>query len=306
VRGVVLGVLLLVSAVHAEVPVEVRARLEPDTVTIGTRFRYIVEVVTSAGAEVIVGQPAERLGEFDIVDFGVEPPVTREGKTVLTRWYQLVGYRPGEHLIESPPLQYRVAGEDLQDGPVREIRVSVESVLAKTPDATDIRDIKPPEPVPVDWRPYYLLGGAFAVLLVLGALVYWLATRSRRAVAAPPPRPAHEIAAEALAVLRRRNLVAEGAFKEYYSTLSDIVRTYLEQQFHLRAPEMTTEEFLLTTARDGRLDGAHRRLLADFLVESDLVKFARHLPAIADSERAWDAAKRFVTETTREELRAVG
>src|SRR5262249_34141795 len=115
-----------------------------------------------------------------------------------------------------------------------------------------------------------------------------------------------------LVELKRRNLIAAGAFKEYYSTLSDIVRAYLEQRFRLRAPEMTTEEFLLTTAREGRLEPVHRRLLGEFLSESDLVKFARHLPTIADSERAWTAARRFVDETApspiiaREERRAAG
>jgi hypothetical protein len=61
---------------------------------------------------------------------------------------------------------------------------------------------------------------------------------------------------------------------------------------------MTTEEFLLATSRDGRLAAAHRRLLGEFLTESDLVKFARHVPTIADSERAFVAARRFVDETT--------
>ncbi len=52
------------------------------------------------------------------------------------------------------------------------------------------------------------------------------------------------------------------------------------------------------------------KYLGEFLAESDLVKFARHLPTIADSERAWEAAARFVEETSRpievEERRAVG
>ena len=121
--------------------------------------------------------------------------------------------------------------------------------------------------------------------------------RPKRAAPSAPPRPPHEIAAAELERLRGRRLVEEGAFKEYYSALSDIVRRYLEGRFTLRAPEMTTEEFLLATARDGRLMPAHRRLLGEFMTESDLVKFARHLPTIADSERAWAAARRFVDET---------
>jgi hypothetical protein len=89
--------------------------------------------------------------------------------------------------------------------------------------------------------------------------------------------------------------------KDFYSTLSDIVRRYLEDRFRLRAPEMTTEEFLLVTSRDGRLAAGHRRLLGDFLTESDLVKFARHVPTLSDGERAFEAARRFVTDTTAPE-----
>src|SRR5207247_5345081 len=110
----------------------------------------------------------------------------------------------------------------------------------------------------------------------------------------------------ALERLRRRGLVEAGAMKDYYSELSAIVRTYLEQRFEIRAPEMTTEEFLLASARGGRLVGPHRALLGEFLKDSDLVKFARHLPTVADGERAWAAARRFVDETraVSEALRA--
>jgi hypothetical protein len=307
VRAVLL-VLLLAGAARAEDPVVVRAHAEPDTVTIGTPFRYVVEVSSAPGAEVVVAQPAERIGDFEILDFGVDPPVQRDGRTVLTRWYRLVGYEPGHHLVKSPPVTYRVAGEEQKEADGHEIGVTIDSLLAKEPSASDIRDIKAPEPLPVDWRPWYLLGGLALLGLTVGAVLSRLLRRSSRAQPAPPPRSPDDIAAQALAALRRRNLVGEGAFKEYYSALSDIVRTYLEQRFRLRAPEMTTEEFLLATARDGRLDAGHRRLLGEFLVESDLVKFARHLPTIADSERAWEAAARFVEETSRQtgELRAAG
>jgi len=305
VTRLALLLLLVASVARADGPVEVRAHAEPDQVTIGTPFRYVVEVLSTPGTEVVVEQPAERIGDFDIVDFGVDAPVVRDGRTVLARWYRLVGFAAGDHALASPSVRYREGGE-LKDVPGGETHVTVASVL--TSDATDIRDIKPPEPIPVDWRPWYAAAAAMALVVGAGMLVRRLRRRPTRAGGEPPPRPAHDVAAEALAELKRRNLVREGRFKEYYSTLSDIVRTYLERQFGLRAPEMTTEEFLLTTARDARLDGVHRRLLGEFLVESDLVKFARHHPTIADSERAWDAAARFVAETSRppEAVRAAG
>jgi len=304
---VLLALALLAVTARADeppAPVAVAVHVEPQTVSIGSRFRYVVEVTSDTGTEVVVSQPSERVGDFEIVDFGVDPPVTRDGKTVLTRWYTLVGYSPGEHMVKSPPVQYRVAGSDLREAPGAEIRVSVESLLEKAGNPSDIRDIKTPEEVPIDRRPYYLLGGGLALALLVTLGLYRFFRRDARVQVATPPRPPQDIAFEELERLRRRGLIGEGAFKEYYVALSGIVRTYVEQRFLVRAPEMTTEEFLLVAARGGRLLGMHRALLGDFLVESDLVKFARHLPTIADSERAWAAARRFVDETaTRPEER---
>jgi hypothetical protein len=307
-RALPLLLLLAVTGAFADdVPVAVVARVEPETVAIGQRFRYVVEVTSARDLEVVVTQPAERIGDFDIVDFGLEPATGHDDRIVLRRWYMLVGYSPGAHVLVSPVVQYRPKGEELRAAPGVETHVTIESALAKAGDPTDIRDIKAPEPVPVDLRPYYVIAGALLGAVLLALLVHQLRARARRVAAAAPPRPAHEIAAEALAQLRARRLVEAGAFKEYYSALSGIVRAYVEQRFEIRAPEMTTEEFLLASARSGKLLGPHRTLLADFLTESDLVKFARHLPAIVDTERAWTAARRLVDETAPvETLRAAG
>ena len=125
-RVVALGLVLAASVLARAAdtppsPVEVRAHAEPDTVTVGSRFRYVVEVTSRPDAEVFVAQPSERVSdEFEIVDFGVEPPVTRAGKTVLTRWYTLVGFTPGDHLIKSPPVRYRQPGGEMVDAPYPE------------------------------------------------------------------------------------------------------------------------------------------------------------------------------------------
>ncbi len=232
------------------------------------------------------------------MDFGDAPPLTRDGLTTVTRWYRLAGWEPGHKEIESPPVQWRRPGGELVSAPPATLVMTIESVLAKTGSATDIRDIKPPLEPPFYVTPYYVAAGVLAAVLVIAIVVYRFARRRERTRAAASPRPPHEIALEDLERLRGRRLTEHGLFKEYYSALSGIVRTYLERRFSLRAPEMTTEEFLLTTARSGGLQPAHRGLLGEFLTESDLVKFARHVPTLADSERAYTAARRFVDETT--------
>lgn len=287
-----------VTASPAPSPVEVRGSVPPGAFTIGERVRYTVEVAAPTGVEILLAQPTERLGAFDIVDFGDVPAAERDGKTVVTRWFELVGYEPGYHLVPSPPVRYRLPGEALTEAPPTETVVEIASLLAREPDAADIRDVKPPEEPPLDRRPLYVVAAAVAAVVLAGVVLYRVLRRPRRAAAGPPPRPAHEVAHEELARLRARALPEQGAFKEYYSALTAIVRTYLEQRFRLRAPEMTTEEFLMVTARGAAaLQSGHRALLGEFLGESDLVKFARHHPTLADAERAFGAATRFIDET---------
>src|SRR5262245_26012595 len=45
-------------------PVTMHARVESDHPTIGQRFRYLMEVSAQPGVEVVVTQPADRLGDF--------------------------------------------------------------------------------------------------------------------------------------------------------------------------------------------------------------------------------------------------
>ena len=290
--------------------VTVTTAVTPDRATIGTPVRYTIEVSADPSVQVIVEQPTERIGDLDIIDFGVEPTRMVDGRNVIQRWFSLVAWQPGDVELPAPGVRWRRGDAEPEAAPTSPTKLTVDSVLATVPDAADIRDIKDVEPVPADLRPYYIAAGA----LLLLALIAWLVLRWRRrpvrGQAAAPPPPPHEIAAKALAELARRRLPQEGAFLEHYTALATIVRTYIEQRFHLRAPEMTTEEFLLASARDARLVGAHRALLGQFLRECDMVKFARHVPAIVDGERALAAAARFVAETAQheatEDTRAAG
>ena len=284
------------SAPTSDAPVTVHAGADRKQITIGDPFRYTVEVSAAPDTEVVIPVLSGALGEFTISDFG-ELPVRKDNGRVLTaRWYTLTSFVTGDHLIPAPKVQYRTPGEGLRDAEGNEVLIGVTSLLAQEPQATDIRDIKPPEEVPFDWRPYGVAAAAVAAMGALGWGFFYLLNRPRRQYVVPP-RPPHEVAWAALRQLRAQHFIDQGKFEEFFIQLSGIVRRYLEDRFHVRAPEMTTEEFLAAAASDGRLIAAHRRLLAEFLAEADLVKFARHFPTLKDSDAAFEAARRFVEET---------
>ena len=277
-------------------PVTVKASVDRNQVTIGDPIRYTVEVAAASDTEILIPVYSGKLGDFMVSDFGELPTRQENGRTITSRWYILSIFETGDHLIPAPKLQYRTPGEGLRDAEGNEVLVGVTSLLAQEKNPADIRDIKPPEEVPFDWRPIAVGGAAIVIVALLGAGLFYFLNRPRRQRGLPP-QPPHEAALAALNRLRARRLIDEGKFEEYYVQLSAIVRRYLEDRFHLRAPEMTTEEFLSAVASDGRLIPPHRRLLAEFLSQADLVKFARHLPSLDDSEGAYNAARRFVEET---------
>lgn len=279
-------------------PVGVKVTAEPSTVTIGQRFRLKVELRVQPGYEVVFAQPAEKIDDFDVIDFGELPRETRGADTLITRWFTLAGFETGQKVLNAPSVKYRRPGGELADAPVDHTLVTVESVLAKDPKATDVHEIRGPLAAPIDWRPYQAAALGLAVLGALGALVWWWRRRRQQLAVVPPPRPPHEVAREAFLALKQRGLIERGEFKDYYSALTSIVRVYLEGRFKLRAPEMTTEEFLQATARGGQLERQHRQLLGEFMSESDLVKFAKHVPTLDDAARGLTAAERFVDETT--------
>lgn len=280
----------------ANAPVAVHASVDRKEITIGDPVRYTVEVSAAADTELLVPVLSGQLGELTITDFGDVPTRKENGRVIVTRWYTITSFTTGDQLVPAPKVQYRIPGEDLQEAEGNEVLVGVTSLLATDKNATDIRDIKPPEEVPFDWRPYGIAVAAVVAVGLLGAAFFYLLNRPRRQRVIPP-RPPHEIALSALNRLHTRHLIEEGKFEDYYVELSAIIRRYLEDRFNLRAPEMTTEEFLNTAASEARLAATQRRLLGDFLTQADLVKFARHLPSLRDSEAAYDAARRFVEET---------
>ena len=177
--------------------------------------------------------------------------------------------------------------------------VALDVIPTLAPNETEPRPLKralahwPPPPSRWVW----IALAALLLLAAAGAGIWRLLSTPRTFLHHPPASPAHQIALEAIAALRAKNWIAQRHIEPFYIELSAIVRRYLEGRYGLRAPERTTEEFIRDALTARHLTPPHRQLVADFLAQSDLVKFARHQPAEPDMHNALDAATRLVRET---------
>ena len=172
---------------------------------------------------------------------------------------------------------------------------SVKPAPAAAPNAMtqDIRDIRGPKHIPSPWLwPAWLAGS-----LALTALGYaaWRWNRRRALAAAKLP---YEIALDRLE--EARALMQPENAREFSIAVSEVVRHYIEDRFHVGAARRTTEEFLydLLESSDALLAG-HRALLADFLHHCDLAKFALWVLSIEEMESMLQSARTFVIETAK-------
>jgi hypothetical protein len=154
----------------------------------------------------------------------------------------------------------------------------------------DIRDIRGPIDIPDPWLwAQYAAVGLGGLLLLYVAWRFW--RRRKQPVKAP-----HERAFEALE--RARELMQPEHAREFSFRVSGVVRVYIEERFAVASTHQTTAEFLRCVAEQesGPL-AAQRVLLAEFLKNCDLVKFARFGLTREEMEAMVRSAWQFVDST---------
>jgi len=156
----------------------------------------------------------------------------------------------------------------------------------------DIRAIKPPVEIPNNWAWVWWVLGALALAAVLAFFVRrYLKKRAEPPLVevVPPHVRAKQKLHAALGLIHDPRL--------FCIEVSTITRIYLEERFDFRAPERTTEEFLLELQSTPLLTPDQKDSLGQFLQSCDLVKFARFEPTEGALRELHDSALRLVDET---------
>jgi hypothetical protein len=116
-----------------------------------------------------------------------------------------------------------------------------------------------------------------------------------------PKLPPHVVAIKALKELEHRKLWQNDKHKLYYSTLTDILRLYIEGRWSIAALEMTTDEIIMAL-RDVEIVGDNRSKLIGILRTADMVKFAKAIPAPEQNEQAFTHSYYFVEDTKLQDV----
>ena len=283
---------------------KVSGTIEPDSIGIGDRFLYSIEVEKDLMQGVFFpnfgGEGAEA---YELIEDRAIDTLSRDGRRLkLRKSFLLAAFEEGIHRVV-PQVMY--ADKNVIDT-VRSTDTIDLLVTTFLIDSTShaIFDIKPQRNLPFKLGEItgYIMW-AIVVLLVLALLIY-LAIRIMRHYGKnlgnifkpAPPLPPHVVAFAALEKLRGERLWQEDKHKLYYSTLTDIVRQYIAGRYGVGAMEMTSDE-IIEAMRSVELPQKSSMDLTQILRDADLVKFAKALPEADENEAAYRAVWNFVEQT---------
>ena len=281
-------------------PVKTTLTVWPAKPTLSDPIYARLEVTAPAG--ITIDAPFQqagdqKLGRFDVVGF------TREDHAgIVAQTYTLNA--PGSGRQRIPPLRLEMLDTRPGSGSAgKKTEILTEEVaLEIAPIKTE--QVDAPLRAPVGELPITVGGLSWLAILGIvsglaivasGSILVARAWKAKRRIAMQ--RSAYDEAVARLRELQTRGAPASADADRWFVELSAIVRQYLEGRYEIRAPELTTEEFLQTVAAGGALKGEHRDLLAGFLERCDRVKFAGYRPDEAESLVTLESARGFIEDT---------
>ena len=305
-RALILGLLLAAAAAQAQQRPAVTARVEPDSILIGDRFDYVIEVEKDLVqvVEFPVFEPQAGNRFFELVEELPVDTLRRDGRRLkLGKRYRLAAFQEGRH--DLGPAQVLYADKNIVDTLRTEERLVLEVATFEIDSTSQsIYDLKEQRTLPFRFGEIggYAAWSLLGLLLLAAAIVGLLRWLRRRGAtlgglfAPAPPLPPHVEAIRALEELHHRKLWQNNRHKQYYSGLTDILRTYIARRWEVGAMEMTSDQ-ILGALRTFDLPDKARMDLTTLLREGDLVKFAKATPGAEENENAYLKAYYFVEET---------
>lgn len=163
----------------------------------------------------------------------------------------------------------------------------------------EAKDIKGPIDAPIAFSevfPYLLVALIFGLLIYL-LLRYLKREKPTEVIEIEATLDPSEIALTQLEELKIRKKWQSGEIKVYYSDLSEIIRTYIEDGLHTPAMEMLTDD-IIDRLKARKIEVEQLSIL---LNTADMAKFAKAQPTSAENELAMKFAFEFIHQTKSQE-----
>jgi hypothetical protein len=309
-KKTILSIFLFISIISFSFgqDVKVISSFDSTKIFIGDQINFTVTIDKPAGLKLNLPLIKDTLCKNIEIVSGpkTDSASIQNGRTKIIQKYLITSFDSGRYQV-SP-----VFAEAKNEGGIKRFysdyaSLEVKRVNIAPPDSTSkIFDIVKPFSAPVT------LGEIVPWILIIAfaAVIIWLAVRLLRRVKKTeteketyiPPESAHIIAFRELERLKNEELWQKGEIKRYYTSLTEILRQYLENRFRVFSLELTTSETLEALIKTGFKKNESYNDLKSVLTGADLVKFAKYNPTPEENESHFQNSWNFVLATKENEL----
>jgi hypothetical protein len=294
--------LLLLSINLSAQSISVLASVDSSDYLVGDFINYTLEIRAEKNIKITTPIIRDSLKKVEIIKELPNVSEEKDGVKSSTFGYVISFYDSASVTIPPIAVRYKVEGND-EEKVVLSNPVTFIVHTLQVEQQADIKDVKEPLTIPLDWKFILLIVLIASIILAAGFYFY---RRYKRKKAEQPIKkkiiktPAHVRALTALDNLENEKLWQKGKVKEYHSNITGIIRGYFEERFNLPALELTTSEQMQQLKRVPSAENI-LNITNEFLNNADLVKFAKFIPLPSVNEVMMKQAKEIVNTTIPKE-----
>lgn len=262
---------------------------EPNTIKI---------TISDLDGKEVVAAPKDSLLPFHFEEIRDEIDLQTDQ---YTRLIEFSIYEEG--LFTLPPLEFKIDG-------ISQHTIPYQVEVVNTAQTGEVPlDIMKNKEVDLDLSDYwdlykiYILG--ILIVLALIFLVYVFIKYGRKR-ASSRQTPTNQTLKK-LRALKKKNYLEQHNYRNFYIELIEITRQFLEQQYHIPAEVLLTDDLLNLIKNNNKISTENERVVAQVFLRGDLVKFAKTIPneelAVQDYQSIYDFVQRSYQDIEFENLR---
>ena len=277
---------------------KISTSVDTTSIKIGEQVQWTVTVDVDSTAQVIFPE-GQTFSPLETVEAFVTDTTRKKDRITLQKIYALTQFDSGAYKLPAQRIDINGVGYMTDSMLINVANIPVDTIAQKMYDIKPLINV---EKSNFEFWKYLIIG--MLLLAILAGLFYWFVVRKKplteeEKVALLPP---YDRALLELKNLENSKYLIQDEYKEYYSELTAIVRSYLEEDAHVTAMESTTGQLiakleLLKDAGELKLDDDTIKQFQLILETADLVKFAKNKPSTAVAEQDRKLVEQIVVKT---------